>query len=170
MPWLSSEAEPLQKRIDPRAGILDPVQSRQVGHVLADAEVFVEDRGVGKIGERPPRLDRAAGSAVDLHQPGRRLQEARGEGQEGRLAGAVGADEGDQLSGGDLDRKGGECDEAAIPAAEPAGTQDRRFRAHAAAASRLAKRCPRIGTSAAQTTAITIAVPAAADTAEPPWR
>ena len=53
------EAEPLEQEADPRLGVLDPVQGGDVAEVLAEAEVFVEDRRVGDVGEGAAGLDRA---------------------------------------------------------------------------------------------------------------
>ena len=96
-----------EQRLDLRFGALGLMQGSDVFEVLAEADVLVEDRGIGDVGEVAASCDRAGGGATDLDLSGRRLEQAGGEHQEGGLAGAVGPDQGNQLSGAELELQRG---------------------------------------------------------------
>ena len=121
-----AEAEAIEQLVE--IGHVDrhPVEGGHVGEVLAHGEVVVEDRGIREVAHRrasrrrPGRLTEHGDLAVaELEEPG-------GHGEEGRLAGAVVADQRHRLAPRHPERERVERDEIGVGLGRLVGGEDRR--------------------------------------------
>ena len=97
------------------------------GHAGEQAPPFGDDRHA--LRNHAVRLRPADRAALEAHHVGGNAQQAHDRFQQGRLAGAVGADQGDDLAGADLEVYAVERLEVAVAGDQPVGRQQRR--AHA---------------------------------------
>ena len=103
---VAAHADAVEKLGDARPGAavdVEPVQAGVEAQVLRDREVAVEQRLVAEVAEPPanaPRLARQL-AAEDPGASAARAQERREDAQQRRLAGPVGAEDGEGLAGGE---------------------------------------------------------------------
>jgi hypothetical protein len=102
------------ERVEQHRGALlpgvGPVESGDVLQVLVDAEVVVEDGGVGDPRRGGTGLDAPRRLPDDPDGAGGGLEETGDEAEQRRLAGAVRPDEHHQLPGGHLEVEGSEAE------------------------------------------------------------
>src|SRR5207237_947789 len=94
----AGEVQPFQRVPGARGAAVRVVQPRHQLHQLTHPEVLVEHRRVRHERDQPARLHGARGLAADGDLAGRRVEQAGGQAQQRGLAGAVVAEQDDQLA------------------------------------------------------------------------
>jgi hypothetical protein len=134
---------PLRHRLHPGAGGVAQLHQFQqlgalAGPALRPAEPLVqlqqlvgrapawEAKELGEVADRRPRRGRARRAAQHLDAAGAGPDQAAGDLGQGRLAGAVGPEQAEQLPGTDLEIDANQCFLAAVGLAQGAGGKDRR--------------------------------------------
>ena len=100
-----------------RVGAVKPMEPREVDELLQHAHLRVEPAFLGHVAEPPP-IGPAHGRPLPSDLAGVGVQDTQDDPHRGRLAGAVAADEPDQLAGRNRERHAVEGDDVVEPTAQ----------------------------------------------------